>query len=99
MIDWAGVVANSIWAIGLAVALAVFSHQDWRGSYHREGLWATIRQVAHNPAFAGGLILTCLGAGLSVMGWAERILWFLLAAALAFAVGWAALWKPRGPLQ
>lgn len=61
--------------------LAIFSHADWLASVAEEDLRFSLKQMAHSPGFSLALTLFCLGAGLGISQWVERIIWFLLAAA------------------
>ena len=80
MIDGWHLFTNSMWALGLAITLAVFSYADWRSSLQGKGLKATVKEVGHRPGVFVGFALACLGAGLSVSPWWERIAWSLIAA-------------------
>jgi len=84
VIDWRNVSINSLWIAGLAMALAILSYADWQASVHGGG-W---RGMSRNPGFFVGLTLVCVGAGLGVSGWVERLLWFLLAAGTGSRAGW-----------
>ena len=98
MIDGWQVFENLIWLSGLAVALAAFSYSDWRKSLRATAIRETDRTtrlaVVRNPAFAWGLALTCLGAGLCVGQVGQRVVWLLLAACLALGGAW--LYARRG---
>lgn len=90
MIDWWNVFTHSLWIVGLATALAIWSHADWQAALGKKGMRETLRRVSDSPGFALALALICLGASLGVpRGW-ERLLWLLLvAASLTYA---ALLW-------
>jgi hypothetical protein len=100
MIDSWQVFTNLVWIAGLAVTLAAFSYSDWLKSLRaipiqetdRTTRWAVVR----NPAFAWGLALTCLGAGLCVGQVWQRAVWLVLAACLASGGAW--LYTRREPL-
>lgn len=83
MIDWWNLLTNLLWISGLAVALAVFSHADWRASLDGHGLPTTASRTLKIPLFLVGGALTCLGAGLSVAAWWKSVLWLVLAIGLA----------------
>lgn len=79
MIDWWNVFTNAIWLTGLAIALAVFSCADWYASNSGTDTRAAIRRSLRKPGFLLGIGLACLGAGLGVSSWWERMVWFVLA--------------------
>lgn len=81
MIDWWWVFTNSLWLLGAAAMLAIFSHADWLASVEEKDLRFSLKHMAHNPGFSLALTFFFLGAGLGVSQWAERIIWFILAAA------------------
>jgi hypothetical protein len=82
MIDWWNVFTNSLWIIGLACALAVFSRADWLASAESAGLRHALKETARRAEFTLALALASVGAGLGVVRAWERALWLLLATAL-----------------
>jgi hypothetical protein len=88
VIDWRNVLINSLWIAGLAMALAILSYADWQASVRGGGLRRVMRHVSQSPGFCAGLTLVCVGAGLGVSGWVERLLWFLLAAGTGSRASW-----------
>lgn len=99
MIDGWQLLTHSMWIAGLAITLAVFSHADWHISHRHEGMGTTIRHVVRIPSTFIGLAIACLGAGLTVSSWWERVVWFVLAAGFARYFGslWTGLRKRRLP--
>lgn len=87
MIDWAGVIVNSSWLLGLAVCLTAVSYADWQAHRAR----CRLREVMGRPAFQlalwTGLTLFCVGVALSDGRWWERILWGALAVMAALEIG------------
>jgi hypothetical protein len=88
VIDWWSVFTHSLWIVGLAIALAVFSFADWQASARHEGLRTSLDRTLQSPVFWAGIALVCLGAGLGVKELWERIPWFLLTGASAFWASW-----------
>jgi hypothetical protein len=88
VIDWWNIFTNSVWISGLALALASFGYADWQAWRSDEGIRMTIQITTRSPGFALGLALACLGAGLGVSTWWQRIVWLLLAVGLASAAVW-----------
>jgi len=97
MIDWWNVFTNALWITGLALALAVVSYVDWRASRRDEGLRAAIRYTLRSPGFFLGLALGCLGAGLGVRPWWERLAWLALACSFAAIAAWAYTGQRKEP--
>ncbi len=87
MIDWAGVITNSMWLLGLAVCLTAVSYADWQAQLAT----CRLREVLGRPAFQlalwTGLTLFCVGVALSGGRWWERILWGALAVMAALEIG------------
>jgi hypothetical protein len=96
VIDWWGVLANLLWILGCATALAVLSYTDWHVLIQGYGQRETIKRTLRNPGFAIGMLLICLGAGLGTLHRLGRILWFVLAACLALQTSWAWLYSRKG---
>lgn len=83
MIDWWSVFTNSLWIVGLAAALAIMSCSDWLAFTEGRGLGSAARRLAHSTSLACSMALACVGAGLGVAAWWERVLWLLVAAGFA----------------
>ena len=97
MIDWMGVATNSLWLLGLAVALAVFSYADWDAQHTRRRRCDVLGQVTFHLLLWSGLTLFCVGVALAMRGgrWWERLLWGVLAVMAAVEV-WRAGRAVRG---
>ena len=79
MIDWFNLVANALWIVGLAIALAVVSHASWQAALHHEKLRSRLGQPGYQIFFDFAAVLFCLGmAATSRRVW-EIILWSGLA--------------------
>jgi hypothetical protein len=83
MIDWWDLFTSSLWVSGLAVALAVFSHIDWRAAQDSQGMRTVASLTLRTPLFLAGGATVCIGVGLSMTAWWRSVLWLLLAAGLA----------------
>ncbi len=94
-IDWWNVFTHSLWIVGLAVLLSKWSYADWRASAGDQRLRRVLHGLLCDPILYFGLALICLGAGLGVVSWWQRLLWFLLLAAVAAAGSWLALARPK----
>ena len=92
MIDWIMVGSNTLWILGLAIALAALSYASWQS-------WAThepFRQTLSRPSFQAVLnlagLLFCLGlAATSSVLW-QAVIWLLLAALFLWRT-WTSLRK------
>jgi hypothetical protein len=90
MIDWWGLVHNSLWITGLAVSLAALSVADYQAHYERVRLRLKLDEPGFQLALCAGMTLFCLGLLFSSRTWWERVMWGLLALLFATQVVW--LW-------
>ncbi len=58
MIDWINLFTNSLWIIGLSVALAALSYASWQSKVNRQSLRSSFEQPLINRMllFAGSLV-------------------------------------------
>lgn len=79
IIDWLTVVANSLWIIGCAIALAALSRASWQSAKQQMKLRTVLGSAGYQIALAiaGGLF--CLGLAGTARSVAEIILWLVLA--------------------
>jgi hypothetical protein len=89
VIDVWGVIANSLWILGLAVLLAVLSWAHWVASTEGKQLRAVLGRPRTRQGLDLGLFLFCAGLAATGRAWWERVLWGLLAAAWVFQA-WSA---------
>lgn len=94
MIDVWGVIANSLWILGLAVLLAVLSWTHWVASTEGNRIRDALKRPRIQQALDLGLFLFCAGLAATGRTWWERILWGLLAAVWIFQA-WLAERKKR----
>jgi hypothetical protein len=94
VIDVWGVIANSLWILGLAVLLAVLSWAHWVASTEGKRLRAVLGRPRTRQGLDLGLFLFCAGLAATGRAWWERVLWGLLAAAWIFQI-WSAGRKKR----
>ena len=83
MIEWWSVFTNSLWIVGVAVALAIVSYSDWLSSTGGASAGSTSKSIVHNSGLLCCIALASAGAGLGSVVWWQRGLWFLLAAAFS----------------
>ena len=81
MIDVWGVIANSLWVLGLAALLATLSWTHWVASMGKIRFRTVLRRPSIRWALDLGLVLFCAGLAATSGTWWERALWGLLAAA------------------
>lgn len=85
MIDWASVLANSLWISGCALALAAASYASWQASITQRRWRQVLGQRRFRLWLNGAAILFCLGmAATARSGW-ETIVWLLLTIAFSVA--------------
>jgi putative inorganic carbon (HCO3(-)) transporter len=78
MVDWAFVLSNSVWLVGLAILLACASLAGYARSNRRLSLKEAWHSMAGNGWVRLGGLLFCVGMGLSSSTWWVRGLWALL---------------------
>lgn len=81
MIDIWGVLANSLWILGVAILLATFSWAYWVAQEKGHRLRTVIDRPRIQQALNGGGFLFCVGLVVTARVWWKSILWGLLAAA------------------
>lgn len=81
LIDVWGVIANSLWILGLAALLATLSWAHWVASTEKTRLRTILRRPPIRRILDLGLVLFCAGLAATSRTWWERALWGLLAAA------------------
>jgi len=81
MIDVWGVLANSLWVLGLSTVLAVLSWAHWAASREEARFRVVLGWAGHQMALDLGLALFCSGLAATSRRWWERALWGLLAVA------------------
>jgi len=81
VIDIWGVIANSLWILGLAVLLAALSWARWIAQTEQSRLRIVLKRPPIQIALDAGLFLFCAGLAATGRAWWERVLWGLLAAA------------------
>jgi hypothetical protein len=95
VIDIWGVIANSLWVLGLAVLLATLSWARWVAGTEESRFSDRLKQPQTRQALNLGLFLFCAGLAMTGRAWWERVLWGLLAAAWLSQV-WTARTGVRG---
>ncbi|HEX9988553.1 MAG TPA: O-antigen ligase family protein [Chloroflexia bacterium] len=78
MVDWAFVLSNSAWLVGLAILLACIGLADYARSNRRLSLKEVWHILAGNGWVRLGGLLFCAGMGLSGDAWWQKGLWALL---------------------
>ncbi len=75
MIDWAGLVANSLWIVGCALALGLVSYASWQASLGNRKFISQFKQPQLQAGFSLAGMLFSAGLALtSNMIW-EKGLW------------------------
>jgi len=81
VIDIWGVVANSLWILGLATLLAALSWANWVASVEKARFRTVLARSGIHRALNLGVFLVCAGLAATGQRWWERVLWGLLAGA------------------
>jgi putative inorganic carbon (HCO3(-)) transporter len=91
MIDWAGVLENSVWLAGLAIIFAAFSLASYNAGTQGPGRQRVWRLFAGSAWTLTGAILFCLGMILTTGSSLEATVWAMLVPAVSI------LWAPYRP--
>ena len=84
LIDWPDVLRNTLWIMGLSLALAAWSHTSWWAGVHGQRVRAAVARPSFEVPFSAGMLLFLASLAWGAEhGW-ERVLW----AALGLAFGW-----------
>ncbi len=93
MIDWFNLVANSLWILGCALALATFSYASWQASLYNEKLRQRLGQPGIQRSLDASGILFCAGLAATSKNTLEIGLWVVLG--VLFAVQLAFTFRRR----
>ena len=79
MIDWLNLIANSLWILGCALALATLSYASWQASVKNEKMGMVLSSPGHKISlYAAGALFSIGLAATSDRIW-EILLWTILA--------------------
>ena len=78
MIDWFSLFANSLWILGLAVALATFSYASWQASILNQRTRLQLMSPGSLTAFSAAGLLFCAGLAATSDRILEVIIWSIL---------------------
>ncbi|MBN1147823.1 MAG: hypothetical protein JXA78_11250 [Anaerolineales bacterium] len=93
-IDWFGLIANGLWILGCALALAALSYASWQASQRQEKLSVRLGAPGSQRALFAAGVLFCAGLALLSATTVEMILWVVLSVVFgAGLVGSIAGWK------
>jgi len=95
--EWWIVLSNSVWILGLSIALAAFSYADWWAMGQRKPLRVALGRPQFGVPLLSGMALTCAGLALCDHRWWAKALWGILAVGLAFEARWLHLARRDAP--
>jgi hypothetical protein len=78
MIDWFGLLSNSLWVLGLAIALAAFSYISWQASTQNERTLSLLKTPGSLTAFSIAGLLFCAGLAATSDAILEIVIWGVL---------------------
>ena len=78
MIDWFSLFANSLWILGLAIALATFSYSSWHASVLKVRTRDQLTSPGSLAAFSLAGILFCAGLAATSDTVIEIVIWSIL---------------------
>ena len=83
MIDWLNLIYNTLWILGLALALATLSSTSWEASRDHEKFRVRLNRPATHIALNLAGVLFCAGLATTSKKTYEIILWAILGVAFA----------------
>lgn len=93
MIDWYSLAANSLWILGLALALATFSYASWQASFYHERTRDRLKRPGTMIVFSAAAVLFCAGLATTSDSTLEIVLWSVLG--VLFIVQIVALFRQK----
>lgn len=78
MIDVWGVFSNSLWILGLAVLLAVWSYASYEASRRKQKIRHVIHELGYALALNAGMVLFLAGMATTEERWWARGLWIII---------------------
>jgi hypothetical protein len=78
MIDWVEVLANAIWIVGCALALAVVSYANWTAGIRDEKMRVALGRPRVKTALGLAGTLFCLGLAATSHTILEVVIWLAL---------------------
>lgn len=78
MIDWISLAANSLWILGLALALATFSYASWGASFYKKRFRDSLTEPGAVISFSISGVLFCAGLAATSDSTLEIVLWAIL---------------------
>lgn len=91
MIDWSGLLGNSLWILGCAAALATISHASWEASSRDERFLSVMRLPGYQIALALAAISFCVGMCGVASSSVETVVWLFLAVGFTGYTGYLLL--------
>jgi hypothetical protein len=78
MIDVWGVFSNSLWVLGLAVLLAVWSYASYEAGRRKQKVRHIIHELGYALALNAGMVLFLAGMATTEDRWWARGLWIVI---------------------
>ncbi|MFH1906845.1 MAG: hypothetical protein ABIL11_05625 [Chloroflexota bacterium] len=93
MIDWIDVITNSLWIVGCALGLVVFSYSNWEAAIRKERLRVILGYWRMQVIISLAGMLFCLGLMSNASAIWESLGWGVLA--LGFGIQAWLIWRGR----
>ncbi len=88
MIDIWGVFSNSLWILGLAVLLAVWSYASYQAGRSKRKVRRKLNELGYALALDAGMLLFLAGMVTTEDRWWARVLWIVLSLAVIAEGAW-----------
>jgi len=98
MIDVWGVFFNSLWILGLAVLLAVWSYASYEASRTKQKMRAVLDQLGYALVLDAGLLLFLLGMVTTEDRWWAQALWSVISLGVVAEAVWRVV-EHRGAVK
>lgn len=86
LVDWTGVARNTLWIVGLSVALAAWSHARWQAGTLHLGWRKMLERASFRAPFNLGWLLFSVGLAWGATRAWERVAWTILAITFAWQI-------------
>jgi hypothetical protein len=96
MIDVFGVFSNSLWILGLAVLLAVWSNASYEASRRKQKVRHVIHELGYALPLNAGMVLFLAGMATTEDRWWARGLWIVIGLAVIAESVWRIIQHRKG---
>jgi len=96
MIDVWGVFSNSLWILGLAVLLAVWSYASYEAGRRKQRIRHVTHEFGYALALNAGMVLFLAGMATTEDRWWARVLWIVIGLGVIAESVWRIIQHRKG---